>query len=120
MAETTTPAPESIDSLRNGYEKAKKTAEEAIAKRDEIGKKLEAAIRDISKALGMDTSPKPAGIRKPAKVGGVTAWQADKNAKRVPNFVIAMTGIKTKDGIKSKYGEQIFKVGEPAPKPLKK
>jgi len=44
---------------------------------------------------------------------------ADRNARRVPNFVIEMTGgLDTKKEIVAKYGENVaFEKGKSAPKP---
>ncbi len=48
----------------------------------------------------------------------ITRWAADRRARRVPNFVIELTGLKTKKQIVAKFGEGvIFEKGKPAPKP---
>jgi hypothetical protein len=49
----------------------------------------------------------------------ITKWVADKKARRVPTFVIELTGgLDTKKKIVAKYGENaIFEKGNPAPKP---
>ncbi len=48
----------------------------------------------------------------------ITRWAADRRARRVPNFVIDLTGMKTKKQIVAKFGEGIvFEKGKPAPKP---
>ncbi len=50
--------------------------------------------------------------------GDISRWAADRRARRVPNFVIELTGLKTKRQIVAKYGEGvIFEKGKPAPKP---
>lgn len=47
----------------------------------------------------------------------ITRWAADRRARRVPNFVIELTGLKTKKQIVAKYGEGVvFEKGKPAPK----
>ncbi len=47
----------------------------------------------------------------------ITRWAADRRARRVPNFVIDLTGMKTKKQIVAKYGEGVvFEKGKPAPK----
>src|SRR5512138_1979354 len=47
----------------------------------------------------------------------ITRWAADRRARRVPNFVIAITGLKTKKAIVAKYGEGgVFEKGKGAPK----
>ena len=48
--------------------------------------------------------------------GEMTKWVADRRARRVPNFVIALTGLKTKKVIVAKYGENAaFEKGKPLP-----
>jgi hypothetical protein len=50
--------------------------------------------------------------------GQITRWAADRRARRVPNFVIELTGLKTKKQIVAKYGEGVvFEKGKAAPKP---
>jgi hypothetical protein len=51
----------------------------------------------------------------------MTKWVADRRARRVPIFVIEMTGgLDTKKRIVAKYGENVaFEKGKPAPKPTK-
>jgi hypothetical protein len=47
----------------------------------------------------------------------ITRWAADRRARRVPNFVIELTGLRTKKQIVAKYGEGVvFEQGKPAPK----
>jgi hypothetical protein len=58
---------------------------------------------------------KPGGRGRPR--GEITRWAADRRARRVPNFVIEMTGMKTKKQIVTKYGEGVvFEKGKPSPK----
>ncbi|MFL5274877.1 MAG: hypothetical protein ACJ79T_00255, partial [Myxococcales bacterium] len=46
----------------------------------------------------------------------MTRWVADRNARRVPLFVIEATGLDTKKAIVGKYGENAaFEKGRPAP-----
>jgi len=53
---------------------------------------------------------------RPAR-GEISRWAADRRARRVPNFVIDMTGLKTKKQIVAKYGEGVvFEKGKPPPK----
>jgi hypothetical protein len=58
---------------------------------------------------------RPAGSRPRVEV---TSWVADRNARRVPTFVIELTGgLDTKRKIVAKYGEDAaFEKGKPAPK----
>ncbi len=57
--------------------------------------------------------------RRRARVSGVdlTKWVADRRARRVPNFVIEMTGgLDTKKKIVARYGEDAaFEKGKPLP-----
>ena len=47
----------------------------------------------------------------------ISKWAADRRARRVPNFVIEMTGLKTKKQIVQKFGENVvFEKGKAAPK----
>ena len=47
----------------------------------------------------------------------ITRWAADRRARRVPTFVIELTGLKTKKAIVSKFGDGVvFEKGKPAPK----
>jgi hypothetical protein len=49
----------------------------------------------------------------------ITKWVADRNARRVPNFVIELTGgLDTKKKIVARFGDGIvFEKGKPLPKP---
>ncbi len=52
----------------------------------------------------------------------MTKWVADRRARRVPTFVIEMTGgLKTKKQIVAKYGENVsFERGKPRPRTIEK
>jgi hypothetical protein len=55
-----------------------------------------------------------------ARPGAVERWVPDRRARRVPNFVIEATGLKTKREIVDRFGEHaIFEKGRPAPPPLR-
>lgn len=48
----------------------------------------------------------------------ITRWIADNRARRVPTFVIELTGLDTKKKIVAKYGPNAaFEKGKPLPKP---
>ena len=50
--------------------------------------------------------------------GEMSRWAADRRARRVPKFVIEMTGLETKKKIVARYGEGVvFEKGRPAPRP---
>ncbi len=70
-----------------------------------------------------------AGVARPARGGGrgggagrrsrseLTRWVADRRARRVPTFVIELTGLETKKQIVARYGaDAAFEKGKPAPK----
>ncbi len=59
------------------------------------------------------------GRGRPSRARGqISRWAADRRARRVPNFVIDLTGLKTKKQIVAKYGDGVvFEKGKPAPKP---
>ena len=59
-----------------------------------------------------------AGTRRPRPRTEITRWVADRRARRVPIFVIELTGgLDTKKKIVAKYGEgAVFEKGKPAPK----
>lgn len=47
----------------------------------------------------------------------LTRWAADRRARRVPTFVIELTGLDTKKKIVARYGEgATFEQGKPAPR----
>ncbi|HVP65883.1 MAG TPA: hypothetical protein VMT17_01340 [Anaeromyxobacteraceae bacterium] len=47
----------------------------------------------------------------------ISRWAADRRARRVPNFVIEQTGLKTKKQIVAKFGDgATFEKGKPLPK----
>jgi hypothetical protein len=54
-----------------------------------------------------------------ARNSSISKWTADVRARRVPNFVIEATGLKTKKQIVKKYGEATFTKGKALPKALK-
>ena len=63
----------------------------------------------------------PRGAAGPRRrAGAVERWVPDRNARRVPNFVIEVTGLKTKQEIVARYGEHaVFEKGQPAPAALR-
>jgi len=62
-------------------------------------------------------------LRRPRRARGeeITRWVADNRARRVPKFVIAMTGgLDTKKKIVARYGENAaFERGKPLPRPAR-
>ncbi len=55
--------------------------------------------------------------RRAARKAEMTRWVADRNARRVPNFVIEATGLDTKKKIVARYGQDAaFEKGKPLPR----
>jgi hypothetical protein len=70
----------------------------------------------VAKAIGKGGRPRKGGPR-PAARAELNRWVADRRARRVPNFVIEQTGLKTKKQIVAKFGDNAaFEKGKPAPK----
>lgn len=85
-------------------------------------KEVVAQLREALLAVLDGAEPgkrKRKGKRK-ASSGPVTSWVADDKAKRVPNFVIKATGLKTKQAVVAKFGPNAkFSAGKPLPPELK-
>jgi succinyl-CoA synthetase beta subunit len=72
---------------------------------------------NLEKQVRNGTRGKSAAVRRARPRADITRWAADRRARRVPNFVIEMTGLKTKKQIVAKYGENVvFETIKPAPK----
>lgn len=96
---------------------AEASAAIARALADRIASHLE---RELIAGVGA----RSASASAPARVRGagreeIIRWVADRRARRVPNFVIQLTGLKTKKQIVQRYGEAAFEKGRPAPKALR-
>ena len=82
------------------------------------------AAEELERNLAVKNGRKPArGPYRRARPRSeeLTKWVADRRARRVPTFVIELTGgLDTKKKIVAKYGENVaFEKGKPAPKPVK-
>ena len=82
---------------------------------------LAAAELTARLAAGVPVAPSRRGAgrrgRRPAR-GELVRWAADRSARRVPTFVIELTGLDTKKKIVGRYGDgAAFEKGKPAPKP---
>ena len=79
-------------------------------------------IRQAAPQPGLVIAGAPVAVKRRKKhraKGPATKWVADGKAKRVPNFVIQSTGLKTKAGIIAKFGEgATFQAGQPMPQAL--
>ena len=79
--------------------------------------------RLVAQALGRELAQRTArrgaasaGRRARPRAVEMTKWVADKRARRVPNFVIEMTGLDTKKRIVAKFGENAaFEKGKALP-----
>lgn len=71
---------------------------------------------DIGQALRRRGKGRPA--RASRRAGDISRWAADRRARRVPKFVIEMTGgLDTKKKIVAKYGEgAVFEKGKAPPR----
>ena len=75
------------------------------------------ARRHVAKAVKKAGKGRGAAKKKVPPKAEIKRWVADKRARRVPNFVIEQTGLKTKKKIVEKYGNAaVFEKGKPAPK----
>ena len=115
------PAQTSIDALvREALEPVVKRASAAIARAV-----AELAAEQLESELEVEVGKRQRRGRRAAvngraarPRGDLTRWAADRRARRVPNFVIELTGLKTKKQIVAKYGDGVvFEKGKPAPKP---
>ena len=118
-----TAAQPSIDDIvREAMEGVVKRASASIAKAiaDMAAARLDEELQSgVTRARGK--APRPRGrARGSARRARaeITKWVADNRARRVPNFVIQMTGgLDTKKKIVAKFGENAsFEVGKPLPK----
>ncbi len=112
------PQTTSIDTLvRSAMDDVVRRASEDIARAiaelaaAELTRRLEVGV-----ARRVRTGGARRGRRRPVR-GEMTRWVADRRARRVPTFVIDLTGLKTKKQIVARYGaDVVFEKGKPAPK----
>jgi ectoine hydroxylase-related dioxygenase (phytanoyl-CoA dioxygenase family) len=106
----------SIDALvRDALDGVVKRASVAIARTlaQLTAERLEAELATEVARAGRGRSARRARHAR----GVMSRWAADRRARRVPNFVIDMTGLKTKKQIVAKYGEGVvFEKGKSPPK----
>jgi hypothetical protein len=118
-----TAASTSIDAIvRDAMEGVVKRASAAIAKAiaEMAASRLDAELQaGVSRARGrrVATRGRGRGGARRARTE-ITRWVADNRARRVPNFVIDMTGgLDTKKKIVAKFGDNaVFEKGKPLPK----
>jgi hypothetical protein len=107
----------SIDALvRDAVDGVVKRASVALA-RTLAQLTAERLERELSTELGRRGRGRPSRRARPAR-REMTRWAADRRARRVPTFVIELTGLRTKKQVVAKYGDGVhFEKGKPAPKP---
>jgi hypothetical protein len=112
------------ETLRSAMEPVLKRASVAIARAvaDLAAQQLDREVRNgIAHARGKRGGAARAGRprRRARSRSEMTRWTADRRARRVPKFVIEMTGgLDTKKKIVARYGEDVvFERGKPLPKP---
>jgi hypothetical protein len=108
------PRTTSIDAiLRDAAEKVVARVSVAIAR--QVGELVQERLQAELASGAVVRRGAAARRRRPR--GEITKWVADVRARRVPNFVIEMTGLDTKKKIVQKYGPNAaFESGKPAPK----
>lgn len=119
-----TPAPNSIDAVViEAMEGVVKRASRAIAKAiarlaaERLDQELSAGVAAATAGRRRSSSRAVRSGRPTRQRSEIVRWVADRRARRVPNFVIDMTGMKTKKAIVAKYGDGVaFEKGKAAPK----
>jgi sRNA-binding protein len=118
------PARNSIDAVViEAMEGVVKRASRAIAKAiarlaaERLEQELAAGVAAATAGRRRSSSRTVRGGRPARQRSEIVKWVADRRARRVPNFVIDMTGMKTKKAIVAKYGDGVaFEKGKSAPK----
>jgi hypothetical protein len=110
------PAASLDEIVKNSIEGVVERVSAAIARSiaDTVAQRLEAELKKTVGKGVRGRKVRGSGTRPRAEI---TKWAADRRARRVPTFVIDMTGLKTKKAIVGKYGDGVvFEKGKPAPK----
>jgi hypothetical protein len=119
-----TPAPNSIDAvileaMEGVVARAAKAIAKAIARlaAERLDAELSAGVAAATAGRGRRGGRAGRGARPIRQRSEISRWVADRRARRVPNFVIDMTGLKTKKAIVAKFGDGVvFEKGKTAPK----
>ena len=79
------------------------------------------AEKEVARRRTAKGGSRPSSRRRRPRGQEITRWVADRRARRVPTFVIEMTGgLDTKKKIVAKYGENAaFEKGKGLPKPAR-
>ena len=83
-----------------------------------LSRRLDEELKSqVARAVARGGSAGARGAPRARRRAEVTRWVADRRARRVPNFVIEQTGLKTKKQIVAKFGDNAtFEKGKPLPK----
>ncbi len=103
----------SIDAiLRESADRVVARVSLAIAR--QVGDLVEEGLR---RELASRNDVRRLSRRRARAAGEITRWVADSRARRVPNFVIELTGLDTKKKIVAKYGPgAAFEKGKALPR----
>ena len=107
-----------LEAVESVVERASAGISRAIS--DILAARIDEELRaHVAKAVGKARKGQGrAGASRSAPRAELDKWVADRRARRVPNFVIEQTGLKTKKQIVARFGENAaFEKGKPAPKP---
>jgi hypothetical protein len=104
-----------LQAVESVVERASVGISRAIA--EILAVRIDAELRaQVARAVGKGR--KGRGATRGAARAELERWVADRHARRVPNFVIEQTGLKTKKQIVARFGENAtFEKGKAAPKP---
>jgi hypothetical protein len=89
-----------------------------------VSARIAAAVDELAREKARSAPARATRGRRPgrgrskrsARAVEMTAWPTDRRARRVPKFVIELTGLDTKKKLVAKYGEDVtFRRGEPLP-----
>jgi predicted transcriptional regulator len=105
-----------LEAVESVVERASLGISRAIA--EILAVRIDQELRaQVAKATGKRGRARK-GAGRAAPRSEISRWVADRHARRVPNFVIEQTGLKTKKQIVAKFGDNAaFEKGKPAPKP---
>jgi hypothetical protein len=117
-------SPDSLDALlREAMADAAGRAAQDIARAiagmvaEAIAVRLEADAGGSRRGARGRPGRAPSGRTRRPPPRELTRWAADRRARRVPTFVIELTGLDTKKKIVARYGEgAAFEQGKPAPR----
>jgi hypothetical protein len=106
-----------LQAVENVVERASAGIARAIS--DILAVRIDEELKaQVAKAVGKGGRARKGAGRAAAPRAELSKWVADRRARRVPNFVIEMTGLKTKKAIVAKFGDNAaFEKGKQGPKP---